>query len=153
MDPKIWGPKAWFFLHSVTMGYPEKPSSKDRENYANFFNSLGHILPCEVCREHYAEHLKTNPVEKALDNKERFVFWFFNFHNIVNKSLNKPTITYKEFLNLYNDEYIGTLTKNKPEITQNPIVKNERMNFYKYMAISLFVICVVLILDRYVGVF
>ena len=26
MEPNIWGPGAWTFLHSITFQYPENPS-------------------------------------------------------------------------------------------------------------------------------
>ena len=39
MDPRIWGPPAWTFLHSVTLAYPDNPTETDRTNYKKFFNS------------------------------------------------------------------------------------------------------------------
>ena len=39
-EPKIWGPHAWFFLESVTMAYPTKPSFDEKKAAEQFFNSL-----------------------------------------------------------------------------------------------------------------
>ena len=40
MNPEVWGPHAWFFLHTVTMNYPNKPTIKDKEDNKNFVNIL-----------------------------------------------------------------------------------------------------------------
>ena len=37
MDPKVWGPNAWIFLHSITMNYPKNPTNEDKEKYRTFF--------------------------------------------------------------------------------------------------------------------
>ena len=40
MEASIWGPKAWVFLHSITMNYPEKPTDEDKaieDETANIF--------------------------------------------------------------------------------------------------------------------
>ena len=47
MDPNIWGPHAWMFLHSITLTYPEKPTNLDKTNFEMFFNSLQPVLPCK----------------------------------------------------------------------------------------------------------
>ena len=58
MNPKIWGPSAWLFLHTVTFNYPNNPTEEDKRNYLTFFNSLKHIIPCPLCKEHYIENWK-----------------------------------------------------------------------------------------------
>ena len=40
MEPNIWGPSAWIFLHTITLQYPEKPTDDDKKKYYVFFNSL-----------------------------------------------------------------------------------------------------------------
>ena len=57
MDPNYWGPKAWFFLHSITANYPINPTSRDKNIYKSFFISLKDVLPCSVCQENYKKHL------------------------------------------------------------------------------------------------
>ena len=53
MEPEIWGPNAWLFLHTVTFNYPKNPTVIDRNNYYDFFNSLQNVLPCPKCQEHF----------------------------------------------------------------------------------------------------
>ena len=39
-DPKVWGPKAWFFLESIAMAYPTKPTYDQKKAAENFFSAL-----------------------------------------------------------------------------------------------------------------
>ena len=58
MNPEVWGPGAWTFLHSITFQYPEKPTDIDKQKYYTFFNSLKNVLPCPVCRDHYNKNFE-----------------------------------------------------------------------------------------------
>ena len=41
MDPKIWGPKVWFVIHTVALNYPNNPTYQDKRNHEDFFNHVG----------------------------------------------------------------------------------------------------------------
>ena len=87
MMTKVWGPPGWFFLHSVTFGYPDEinPENVDRvRHYANFFNSLGHVLPCKYCRNSYNEYISELPVENFLNSRKDLTLWLYLIHNKVN---------------------------------------------------------------------
>lgn len=99
MKPNIWGPNAWNFFHNITLEYPNVPSDKDKEAMYNFFNNVGLVLPCDKCKINYYKHLKIFPLtDDILESKQRLVYWVIDLHNIVNKSTNKKTLTYKEAL-------------------------------------------------------
>ena len=40
LNPDIWGPRAWFFLESAVIGYPENPTKEDKLQAKKFFLSL-----------------------------------------------------------------------------------------------------------------
>ena len=105
MDPNVWGPKAWFFLHTITFNYPENPTEKDKIIYSSFFNSLTNVLPCSICANHYKENLKKYPIETNLDNKDDLVNWLINLHNLVNEYNKKPTLSYNEVIDYYKMKY------------------------------------------------
>ena len=75
MNPEVWGPPAWTFLHSVTLAYPDNPSDIDKYNYENFFNVLQPILPCAKCSYNYMKHLQEDPITNHLDSKKSLVNW------------------------------------------------------------------------------
>ena len=113
MNPEIWGPPAWTFLHSITLAYPDNPSDLDRFNYETFFNKLQPILPCAKCSQNYMRHLQEDPITNNLDSKNSLVKWLINVHNKVNKTNDKKELTYNEVMNHYKLLYNGDLT-NKP---------------------------------------
>lgn len=87
---KVWGPPGWFFLHAVTFGYPYEINSENIDrvrHYANFFNSLGHVLPCKYCRNSYNEYLSELPVENFLKSRKDLTLWLYLIHNKVNDKL------------------------------------------------------------------
>ena len=103
MEPKVWGPGAWLFLHSITMNYPENPSETEKMYYKNFFLNLQNVLPCPSCAKHYSINLKKYPIDPALENRELFVKWLIDIHNEVNLMLGKKTYSYDEVYELYDD--------------------------------------------------
>lgn len=105
MEPAVWGSGAWLFLHSITLNYPDKPTIQEKKIYADFFNSLPNILPCEVCRENFKKHIKKFPIKFFLDSKIDLSKWLVKIHNLTNQDLNKPTVSFNSFLKLYKNLY------------------------------------------------
>ena len=105
MNNYIWGPKAWFFLHTITFNYPENPTKNDKLNYKNFFKSLQYVLPCKVCKKNYINHINEFPIDDFLNSKDDIVKWLINIHNEVNKILKKPIINYEDVIEYYNNIY------------------------------------------------
>ena len=69
MVPSVWGPPTWFLMHSVALNYPESPSYVQQRNHHDFYHSLRNVLPCEICREHFTELLKTYPIGPYLNSR------------------------------------------------------------------------------------
>jgi FAD-linked sulfhydryl oxidase len=94
MDPNIWGPGAWLFLHTITLNYPHEPTPTDKEDVREFFRLAGRLLPCFYCRENYAQHLKEYPIQ--VESKTDLVHWLIDIHNSANESLGKPVLSRQE---------------------------------------------------------
>ena len=97
--PDVWGPHGWKFIHFITLGYPNNPTSKDKKNYKNFFKNMKNMIPCSICANHYGEHLKIYPLDNSvLSNKQNFINWGIQMHNAVNKMHGKKIYGYKDGL-------------------------------------------------------
>lgn len=97
MNPVIWGPSGWKFLHIITMCYPDNPNLDDKNNMYNFFYSVKDVLPCQKCKDNFNEHLRIHPLnDKVLSSKEELVKWLIDIHNIVNKQNNKKELSYEK---------------------------------------------------------
>ena len=102
INPLLWGPHLWKFMHYLTLSYPDNPSEEEKQKYKNFFMMIGEYLPCEKCRVHYKEHKKSFPLtDEILDTRTGLIKWLFDLHNIVNQSTGKPAITYDDFTDIY----------------------------------------------------
>jgi len=136
MNPEIWGPHAWFFLHTITLSYPENPSETDKKQMYDFFMSLSNIIPCLNCMKHFKAHLNKYPITPFLDNRQLLVSWLVMLHNMVNVSIKKPTMTVDEVMDMYEKRY------NRPKFFS---VKN--VNHLGLMS-GVFMVLVVLLIFR-----
>tara|TARA_Y100000389_G_scaffold87533_1_gene84052 strand:- start:4467 stop:4877 length:411 start_codon:yes stop_codon:yes gene_type:complete len=117
MDSEIWGPHGWFFLHTITFTYPDNPSPNEKAQYYNFFINLQYVLPCEICKKNYPNHLKELPLDDmALENKKSLTKWLVGIHNLTNRDLNKPQMKYKEVLKRFNEIFEGKKNKSNKVI-------------------------------------
>ncbi len=98
LPPAVWGPIFWYTMHIVALGYPPNPPPEYKAAAKQFYESLQYLIPCPVCREHYAVHLKELPLEPALNSRSDLIHWTWQIHNLVNESLGKRQITLDEFL-------------------------------------------------------
>lgn len=105
MNPKIWGPGAWTFLHSVTLNYPDTPSQQDKNEYADFFYSLANVLPCSACQNNFRKNLNDLPIKLYLQSKNSLVEWLFEIHNRINIENKKKIFTLPQFKKLYKQIY------------------------------------------------
>lgn len=99
MDPEIWGPPAWKFIHLLTLNYPNKPSFEDKYNYKEFILSLQKVLPCETCSQHFQKHIQNNNFDDILKSRETLFEWFVDVHNSVNKQNKKKEWSYSKAYN------------------------------------------------------
>ena len=105
MGPDIWGPHGWKFLHFVTLGYPENPTSDEKKIYKTFFSLIQIVLPCKLCAENYKKHLKEYPItDEILADKNKFISWCIKIHNLVNIKNNSKVYSDEEALKLILNE-------------------------------------------------
>ena len=105
MEPTIWGPPAWKFLHTITFQYPEYPTDKDKKEYFIFFNSLRNVLPCPNCREHYSNNFQKYPIR--LESRNDLIEWLIDIHNEVNEMTQRRKYSYEEVYGIYNEMFEG----------------------------------------------
>jgi hypothetical protein len=96
LSPNKWGKQAWHFIHMVALAYPIEPTEEEKEQYMQFFKSLGNILPCAICARHYTDKINQNPPN--LTNREELFKWTVDIHNSVNKDNYKPELSYSQAL-------------------------------------------------------
>ena len=105
LDPKIWGPHYWFFLHTVAMTYPHHPNAVTKKKYCEFVQNLPLFIPVEAISKEFEKFIDLYPITPYLDNRESFIRWMHFAHNKINEKLEKPQITLNDFFVQYYNEY------------------------------------------------
>ena len=139
MDPKVWGPHAWVFLHSITFVYPENPSYHEQKKMYDFFNSLKYVLPCNSCRVHFRQNLKNNALAKAVTSRDELIAWLIKLHNNVNRSTGKQELKSEQVGDIYNAIY----KNQKP----NKIVHTSNWNSEIGLGVGFFIIIAIYLIS------
>jgi hypothetical protein len=105
LDPKVWGPHYWFFLHTVAMTYPHHPNTVIKKKYFEFIQNLPLFLPVEKISGEFSKLIDKYPITPYLDNRESFVRWVHFIHNKINQKTEKPEVSLNDFYINYYDCY------------------------------------------------
>jgi hypothetical protein len=148
IDSNIWGPKAWFFIDTIILSYPDNPNYEDIKIFKQFILSLEKLLPCEKCRKHFGEFVNKNPLDESiLSSKPNLIKWILKCHNNVRKIQKKDEITLDDFYNYYIKNAKLQIDKETSDVKNN-IIENFNV-VYSIPIIGL--VCVfVLILISYI---
>jgi len=105
LDPKIWGPHYWFFLHTIAINYPNRPNAVTKKKYYDLIQNLPLFIPVENISSDFKLLLDLYPVEPYLTNKDSLVRWTHFIHNKINEKLEKQKITLSDFYIKYYQQY------------------------------------------------
>jgi hypothetical protein len=105
LDPTVWGPHFWFFLHTLALSYPHHPNAVTKKKYYELIQNLPLFIPVESNGNGFEKLLDEYPVTAYLDSRESLVKWLHFIHNKINEKLEKPKITINEFYFRYYEEY------------------------------------------------
>jgi len=105
LDPSVWGPHFWFFLHTLAISYPHYPNTVTKKKYYELIQNLPLFIPVETIGNDFIKLLDEYPVTAYLDNRESLIKWMHFIHNKINEKLEKPKISLNEFYLRYYEEY------------------------------------------------
>lgn len=102
-NPEVWGPAFWFSLHNGALRFPENASPTWRDRMKNFILGIPVMVPCEKCSVHATAYIENNydKLDTVVSNKDTLFEFFCNFHNYVNKRLDKPEMSIDDALAMY----------------------------------------------------
>ena len=105
LDPTVWGPHYWFFLHTIAMTYPNRPNDVTKRKYYELVQNLPIFIPVEAMGSEFSKLLDQYPVMPYLDSRDSFIRWLHFIHNKINEKLEKPKISLNDFYIKYYEEY------------------------------------------------
>ena len=98
LEPIVWGPAAWSFLHTAAYNFPDVPSADHQAACLKFMEGLPYMLPCGDCGRHLKDYLqaKSDTVKLACKSGVALNALMVNIHNDVNRKMRKPVWTVEQ---------------------------------------------------------
>lgn len=102
-DPDYVGAGLWISIHKATLFLTE-------DEFIRYVRQLQKNFPCAHCKEHFGRYLQDKPPEKyktiKIEHKGKVMelgmfLWSWEFHNAVNKRLNKPIMSWDTACQLF----------------------------------------------------
>ena len=97
--PCVWGPHQWNMLHTIAMAYPDNPDDNRKKSTLGYLHGMCDNLPCPGCSHHCNEYLNAHPPK--IESKQKFFEYTVDFHNEVNRRLQKEEWTYSRAKEVY----------------------------------------------------
>ena len=105
MNPNIWGPHYWFFLHAVARHYPTHPSAVHRKIHYRLIMNFHEFIPDATSAKSFSALIKENPVTPYLDSRRDFMIWTNHIHNLMNERLDKDNVPFEKYENDFDEYY------------------------------------------------
>ena len=118
LDPDVWGPHYWFFLHTLAISYPIKPNDVTKKKYYTFIHNLPLFIPVSEIGNSFSKLLDKYPVKPYLDSRKSLITWMHFIHNKINILCNKDEITLDQAMEQYYNNYKPKQNKNIEEKKQ-----------------------------------
>ena len=67
LDPTVWGPHYWFFLHTITLTYPLNPNTITKKKYYELIHNFHMLIPIENIASYFSKLIVEYPVTPYLD--------------------------------------------------------------------------------------
>lgn len=137
LDPDVWGPIYWFFLHTIAYSYPEHVNQVTKRKYYDFIQNIPLFIPVSEMGNKFASMLDKYPVTPYLDNRESFIRWVNFIHNKYNVMLGKEEVSLQESIEVFLEKY-----------RTKPVRFTEKENIWRHM--TYFVLILILLFFVYV---
>lgn len=105
LDPEVWGPHYWFFLHTLAYSYPTYPNETTKRKYYDLIHNMPLFIPNEGIGNKFSRLLDRYPVTPYLDKRDSFLRWVNFIHNKINYLHGKEEMTLEESIRAYEEQY------------------------------------------------
>jgi len=124
-DPKVFGPGMWSSIHI----YAAEATTPERKNcFIDFITVLFSNLKCLNCRQHATAYLERHPPRDVIDEPDGLFRWTWMMHNVVNRRLGKPELSFEEASKLFlnGDEGVCAVNCGDPIVTGTTVYGQPR---------------------------
>ena len=125
-----WGQAVWLLFHTIGNKIDEEYLKNNNKQITNLITNICNNLPCPSCKEHAITTLRNARLEN-IRSKNDLQYFFWSFHNIVNKSLNKEFFSQAD-LEIYKNTHTKNVIYNfKIKFTNRPY--NDKLLIDKFI--------------------
>lgn len=100
MSQKEWGNITWILFHTLAEKIPDEKFINVKTVFIEFIKDTCINLPCPICANHATENISKSRIN-YVSKKSDMIEFLRQFHNIVNKKLNKPLEEKQNILQKY----------------------------------------------------
>jgi len=108
-----WGPLVWRILHTLAerggLQTDKLFQIDEGRAWPLFVKSIGPMLPCPYCRDHFIEWIAANPFILPAEAAHWNLYireWFYRFHESVNTALQKSSFPFDQLSLRYRNQQI-----------------------------------------------
>ena len=105
LNPNVWGPHYWFFLHTIAMRYPIHPNSTTQKKYYELIQNFPLFIPDDNIAKDFIQCIEEKPIQAYLDTRDSFIAWVNYIHNRINVKLEKDEVSLEDFYVQYFNQY------------------------------------------------
>ena len=110
-DKKIWGNTVWYLFHTLAYNIKESDFSEVKTDFIYIIKTISSNLPCPECSSHAIYELEKVNFDN-INSKEELKLLLFNFHNYINRKLQKSQFEYSELDKKYSQANINIIYNN-----------------------------------------
>lgn len=122
----IWGNACWFLFHTLAEKLkPEYDTSEELQTILYHFKQVCYNLPCPSCSEHAVKHLE-KAIFRNVKTRDDLKMFFLEFHNIVNKRLDKKIFTKNQCDEMYIKANLIKIVNHFISVMKNKELSSER---------------------------
>ena len=83
MDPKVWGPGLWTYIHSVAA---MATTAAKRSDFKELTYHLAKTLPCDACKKHFRQNMRDPRlnIDNYMSSERSLFMWTYLIHDAVN---------------------------------------------------------------------
>ena len=110
-DKKIWGNTVWYLFHTLAYNIKESDFSEVKTDFIYIIKTISSNLPCPECSSDAIYELEKVNFDN-INSKEELKLLLFNFHNYINRKLQKSQFEYSELDKKYSQANINIIYNN-----------------------------------------
>lgn len=110
-NKNIWGNTVWYLFHTLAYNIKESDFSEVKTDFIYIIKTISSNLPCPECSSDAINELEKVNFDN-INSKEELKLLLFNFHNYINKKLQKSQFEYSELDKKYSQANINIIYNN-----------------------------------------